>query len=169
MARGATIQLKVHRQIVQSIPLDDADVDCLIQGLRLVRPLHAAHRPPDRPARTDSRRPAGHGMRLNSPDQCTWACLDSVVYGETPCREQNQNNPMDHRSFRAQLVFSIGFALSRSRELLRRVLREHAPDDARRELAERVVKDLEGSGFELDEQARALRQRPPTPPHSTPD
>jgi hypothetical protein len=33
-----TIQLKVHRQIVQSIPLDDADIDCLMQGLRLVTP-----------------------------------------------------------------------------------------------------------------------------------
>jgi hypothetical protein len=38
MARKATIGLKVHRQIVQSIPLDDADIDCLIQGLRLVSP-----------------------------------------------------------------------------------------------------------------------------------
>ena len=38
MARRATIQLKVHRQIVQSIPVDEADVDCLIQGLRLVMP-----------------------------------------------------------------------------------------------------------------------------------
>jgi hypothetical protein len=38
MARRATIQLKVHRQIVQSIPLDDADIDCLIDGLRLVTP-----------------------------------------------------------------------------------------------------------------------------------
>jgi hypothetical protein len=28
----------VHRQIVQSIPLDEADIECLIQGLRLVRP-----------------------------------------------------------------------------------------------------------------------------------
>ena len=36
MARSATIQLKVHRQIVQSIPLDD--IECLIQGLRLVTP-----------------------------------------------------------------------------------------------------------------------------------
>ena len=72
-------------------------------------------------------------------------------------------------SFRAQLVFSIGFALSRSRDLLRRLLREHAPDDARRELAERVVKQLEQSGFELDEQARVLRQRPQGKLHSTPD
>ena len=38
MARRATIQLKVHRQLVQSIPLDDADIECLIQGLRLVTP-----------------------------------------------------------------------------------------------------------------------------------
>jgi hypothetical protein len=38
MARRATIQLKVHRQIVQSIPLDEADIECLIQGLRLVTP-----------------------------------------------------------------------------------------------------------------------------------
>ena len=29
MARRATIQLKVHRQLVQSIALDDADVECL--------------------------------------------------------------------------------------------------------------------------------------------
>ena len=38
MARRATIQLKVHRQVVQSVPLDEADIDCLIQGLRLVTP-----------------------------------------------------------------------------------------------------------------------------------
>ena len=37
MARRATIQLKVHRQIDQH-PLDDADIECLIQGLRLVTP-----------------------------------------------------------------------------------------------------------------------------------
>ena len=38
MARKATIQLKVHGQIVQSIPLDEADIEYLIQGLRLVTP-----------------------------------------------------------------------------------------------------------------------------------
>jgi hypothetical protein len=37
---------------------------------------------------------------------------------------------VDHRSFRDQLVFSIGFAITRSRALLRRLLSEHAPDDA---------------------------------------
>ena len=31
MARRATIQLKVHRQIVQGIPLDDGDIECLMQ------------------------------------------------------------------------------------------------------------------------------------------
>jgi hypothetical protein len=62
-------------------------------------------------------------------------------------------------------VFSIGFALTRSRSLLRRLLKEHAPDDAQRELAERVVKHLEQSGFELDEKGQALRKRPPLEPH----
>jgi hypothetical protein len=75
---------------------------------------------------------------------------------------------MNPWSFRDHLVFSIGFALSRSRGLLRRLLREHAPDDARQELAERVITHLDGSGYELDEGARTLRQRPPVPPHSTP-
>jgi hypothetical protein len=38
MPRRATIQLKVHRQLVQSLPLDDADIECLVHGLRLVTP-----------------------------------------------------------------------------------------------------------------------------------
>jgi hypothetical protein len=38
MTCRATIQFKVHRQVVQSIPLGDADIACLIQGLRLVTP-----------------------------------------------------------------------------------------------------------------------------------
>jgi hypothetical protein len=38
MARKATIQLKVHRQLMQSVLLDDADIECLLQGLRLVTP-----------------------------------------------------------------------------------------------------------------------------------
>jgi hypothetical protein len=37
---------------------------------------------------------------------------------------------------------------------VRRLVKEHAPDDAQREFAERVVKHLERSGFELDEEAR---------------
>jgi hypothetical protein len=38
MARRATIQLKVHGKIVQSVPLDQHDIECLIDGLRLVTP-----------------------------------------------------------------------------------------------------------------------------------
>jgi hypothetical protein len=38
MARRATIQLKVRHQIVQSVPLDEADIECLIECLRLVSP-----------------------------------------------------------------------------------------------------------------------------------
>jgi DNA-directed RNA polymerase specialized sigma54-like protein len=72
---------------------------------------------------------------------------------------------MDHRSFRNQLAFSIGFAVSRSRALLRRVLNEHAPDDARRVIAERVVEHLEKSGFVIDEAEQVMRKRPPTADH----
>jgi hypothetical protein len=68
-------------------------------------------------------------------------------------------------SFRDHLVFSIGFAIARSRSLLRRILKEHAPDEAQQQLAERVVEHLEFSGFELDEDGQALRKRPPLDPH----
>jgi hypothetical protein len=50
---------------------------------------------------------------------------------------------VDHRSLRDQLAFSIGFAVTRSRALVRRLLAEHAPDDAQRELADQVVEHLE--------------------------
>ena len=75
---------------------------------------------------------------------------------------------MDHNSFRDQLAFSIGFAVSRSRDLLRRIVKEHVSDDAREQLAERVVQHLEQSGFEIDEDGQALRRKPPRPPHRTP-
>jgi hypothetical protein len=72
---------------------------------------------------------------------------------------------VDHRSFRDQLAFSIGFAVTRSRELLRRILKEHAPDDARQQLAARVVAHLEQSGFEIDEAEQTMRKRPPSAKH----
>ena len=68
-------------------------------------------------------------------------------------------------SFREHLVFSIGFALTLNRSLLRRLMKQHAPDDAKRELGERVVKHLEESGFEVDEARQVLRKRPPLEPH----
>jgi hypothetical protein len=49
--------------------------------------------------------------------------------------------------------------------LLRRILREHARDEARRQLVERVVERAEQSNFEIDDKSKALRQRPPTKPH----
>ena len=72
---------------------------------------------------------------------------------------------MDHRSFRDQLVFSIGFAVTRSRGLLRRLLTEHTPDDARQMFAERVMEHLELSGFEIDEAEQVMRKRPPSANH----
>jgi hypothetical protein len=36
MPRRATIQLKVHGKIVQSVPLDQQEIECLIDGLRRV-------------------------------------------------------------------------------------------------------------------------------------
>jgi hypothetical protein len=72
---------------------------------------------------------------------------------------------MDHRSFRDQLAFSIGFAIARSRDLLRRLLKEHTTDDARQQLAARVVEHLEQAGFEIDEGEQVIRKRPPTRSH----
>jgi hypothetical protein len=57
-------------------------------------------------------------------------------------------------------TFSIGFAIGQNRDLLRRMLKEHTPDDARRQLARRVVEHLELSGFEIDESAQTMTKRP---------
>jgi hypothetical protein len=75
---------------------------------------------------------------------------------------------MGHRSFRAQLEFSIGYAIPSSRALPRRILTEHAPDDANRQLAERVVKHVERSGFELDEAGEATQEATAVAPHGIP-
>jgi hypothetical protein len=53
----------------------------------------------------------------------------------------------------------------RSRALLRRLLTEHAPDDARQQLAAPVVEHLEQSGFEIDEAQQVMRERPPSANH----
>jgi hypothetical protein len=58
---------------------------------------------------------------------------------------------MDYRAVRDMLVFDIGFAIDRNRPLLYRILKEHASDDARKRLAEKVVAHLELSGFEIAE------------------
>jgi hypothetical protein len=53
------------------------------------------------------------------------------------------------------VIFSIGFAISHNRDLLRRLLKGHVADDVREQLAKRVVEHLERSGFEIDEPAQA--------------
>ena len=68
-------------------------------------------------------------------------------------------------SFRAQPMSSVGFAISRSRALLRRLLKEHVTDDTRHRVAKRVVEHLELSGFEIDEEQRVMRKKPPTHGH----
>ena len=45
------------------------------------------------------------------------------------------------------------------------MFKEHAPDDARQMLADRVVEHLELSGFEIDEADQVMRKRPPTRNH----
>jgi len=67
---------------------------------------------------------------------------------------------MDHRSFRDMLVSSIGFAISRNRDLLRRLLSEHVTDATRAQLAKRVVEHLELSGFQIDEARQIMMKRP---------
>jgi hypothetical protein len=54
---------------------------------------------------------------------------------------------------------------TRSRELLRRLLKEHAPDDAHQQLAGRMIEHLEQSGFEIDEAEQVMRKRPPNRHH----
>jgi predicted metal-dependent phosphotriesterase family hydrolase len=72
---------------------------------------------------------------------------------------------MDHRSFREQLTFSIGFAVTRSRDLLRRILKDHTSGDARQMIAERVLQQIEQSGFEIDDVNQIMRKRPPSANH----
>jgi hypothetical protein len=48
---------------------------------------------------------------------------------------------------------------------LRRVLKDHVTDDARQQLAARVVEHLEQSGFEIDEADQVMRKRPPPHDH----
>jgi hypothetical protein len=49
---------------------------------------------------------------------------------------------VDHHSFRDLLDFGIGFAISENRALLRRLLKEHVADDARQQLAKRVIEQI---------------------------
>ena len=48
---------------------------------------------------------------------------------------------------------------------MRRILKEHAPDDPRQMLAARVIEHLEQPGFEIDEAEQVMRKRPPVRKH----
>ena len=63
---------------------------------------------------------------------------------------------MNGRVPNPKAIFSVGFAVSGSRHLLRRILKEHEPDETRQQPAERVVQHLEQSGFEIDEEQQVL-------------
>lgn len=71
---------------------------------------------------------------------------------------ETEHPPLANPSLRDQIVFSIGFALSQNRDLLRRMVREHVSDEAREQLGKRVVEHLELSGFEIDEGERVMRK-----------
>jgi hypothetical protein len=68
-------------------------------------------------------------------------------------------------SFRDLLLFGIGFAIRQNRDLMRRILKEHVADDARQQLAKKVVEHLELSGFEIDEERQVMTKRRPAHGH----
>jgi hypothetical protein len=67
-------------------------------------------------------------------------------------RSRDARKPSGGDQFLEQLVFSIGSACRAAGTCSAGSFENIAPDDARRELADRVMKQLEGSGFEVDEQ-----------------
>ena len=81
-------------------------------------------------------------------------------------RNKNSWRPGSPLPSRPARVLS-GYANSRSRDLLRDILREHTADEERDQLARRVVSHLELSGLELDEEQQVNRKRPPARSHST--
>jgi len=62
-------------------------------------------------------------------------------------------------SFREQLLSLIGFVIQQNRPLLRRLLNEHAPDDARLLLAKKVIEHLELCGYGFDEERQIMTKR----------
>jgi hypothetical protein len=85
-------------------------------------------------------------------------------------RRHAENEPgtapaVDQGSFRDMLAFSIGFVVESNRPLLRQILKEHVSDDARQQLAKRVVEHLELSGFQIDEEQQVMTKKPPTQRH----
>jgi hypothetical protein len=68
---------------------------------------------------------------------------------------------MEHPSLPLSTPLFDRLSIEHYQPLLRRALREHMSDDAREMLAKRVLQHLQLWGFEIDEDARALRRKPP--------
>jgi hypothetical protein len=58
-----------------------------------------------------------------------------------------------------------GPAISRHRDLLRDILKQHVSDGPRQQLGKRVVEHLELSGFEIDEERQTIRKKRPAKGH----
>jgi hypothetical protein len=131
----------------------------------------------DKPAKDRSR---GHAARrqlsldealrklgeaiVNEPvPETLYRALGVVDTRQQPAQDA-ENEPrtvpaMDQNSFRDMLAFSIGFVVESNRPLLRQILKKHVSDDARQQLANRVLEHLELAGFEIDEAERVMRKR----------
>src|SRR5919106_540607 len=88
--------------------------------------------------------------------QATAVCL-FLIFGIKENASRTLASPSRRRRSRAsgsspvRSPFTVGLAVSRSRDLLRRTIKEHVTDEAWQQFAERVVQCLERPGFELDE------------------
>jgi hypothetical protein len=121
------------------------------------RPHRHATRP--EPSLDEALRKLGEAI-LNEPvPEILYRTLDATP-SESPAEpgdhELNAPLAMDHRSFRDQLAFAIGFEITRHPDLLRRILEEHVSDGASQSLAKKVIEHLELSGFTIDEAAQVM-------------
>jgi hypothetical protein len=105
---------------------------------------------------TPARSPCPPAARTERAGRRVARCRTGLASDRAIPARRDWTPDRDHRSFCDQLVLSIGFAVARSSHLLGLLIREHAPDDARYQLAERVVEHLEASGFQVDEAGEVL-------------
>jgi hypothetical protein len=121
---------------------------------------HAARR---QPSLDEALRKLGEAIVNEPVPETLYRELGVVDTGQQPAQhgenEQRTLPAMDQNSFRDMLAFSIGFVVESNRPLLRQILKEHVSDDARQQLAKRVLEHLELSGFEIDEAERVMRKR----------
>lgn len=56
---------------------------------------------------------------------------------------------MDHTSLRTQLILAVGYVAGRLPSLLRRIVREHTPDDAERVRHDEALHKVTKSAFAM--------------------